>query len=82
MAKSYPDFHHDIIGQEIRVGDIVAAPLRGGYSSTLTIARIVKVTPKKVNLIGLKDKNEWSIWANETAKLNSEDVLAFILKYE
>lgn len=81
MAKA-PEFHLDIVDQEIRAGDFVAAPLRGGYSSTLTIAKITKLTPKKVNLISINDKYEWSIWARETAKLNSEDILAFILKYE
>ena len=82
MAKVDPEFHLDILGQEVRVGNYVAASYRGRYSSTLTIARVTKLTPKKINLIGLKDKNEWSIWSGEVVKLSGEDVLAFILKYE
>ena len=82
MAKQDPEFHIDLIGQEVRVGNYIAASYRGAYSSTLTVARVTRLTPKKVNLISLKDKKEWSIWAHEVVKLSGEDVLAFILKYE
>jgi len=83
MAKEKtPEFHLDILGQEIRVGNYVAASLKSMYGSTLHVARITKLTPKKVNLTGLKNKREWSIWAQETVKLSGEDVSAFILKYE
>lgn len=82
MAKADPEFHSDIVGQEIRVGSYVAASYRSTYSSTLTICRVTRLTPKKINIVGLKDKKEWSIWPHETVKLSGEDVLAFILKYE
>lgn len=83
MAKEKaPEFHLDILGQEIRVDNYVVASLKSMYGSTLHVARIIKLTPKKVNLVGLKNKREWSTWAHETVKLSGEDVLAFILKYE
>lgn len=82
MAKAEIEFHLDLIGQEIRVGNYVAATLRVQYSSTMQVARITKLTPKKVNLIGLRDKSEWSCWPYETVKLSGEAVLAFILKHE
>ena len=82
MAKQDPKFHLDLIGREVRVGDYVAAYLKVSYSNTLQIAKVVKLTPKKVNLVGLKNKKEWSAWAGDVAKLDSEDVVAFILKYE
>ena len=82
MAKADPEFHLDIIGQEVRVGSYVAASFKGRYTSTLTVAKVTKLTPKKVNLISLKDKEERSVLATETVKLSGEDILAFILKYE
>ena len=77
-----PEFHIDKIGQEVRPGNYVTACYSGRYSASLELARVVKITPKKIYLVGLKDKNEWSVWSTEVVKLTGEDMLAFLLKYE
>ena len=73
--------HADLLGQEITVGNYVVASQRSQYSSTMTICRIVRTTPKKVFLENVKTKREWSTWPQETVKLSGEDVLHYILKY-
>ena len=83
MARNTaPTTQIDLLGQDIIVGNYVAASYKTQYSSTLVVCRITRFTAKKVNLVGLKDKREWSTWPSETVKLSGEDVLAFILKYE
>jgi hypothetical protein len=82
MAKKPPEFHIDLLGQEICIGNYVVASYKNSYSSTLTICRVTRLTEKKVCLKGIQRKDEWLDWPHETVKLSGEDILAFILKYE
>ena len=80
MAKEI-EYHLDILGQEVRVGNYVAAAFRSTYSSTLNICKVIRLTPKKVYLLGLKETHEWSVWPSETVKIDGVEAMAFILKY-
>ena len=81
MASKTEIIHKDILGQDIAIGNYVAASRKFHYSSEMSICRVIRTTPKKVFLENVKDKREWSTWPHETVKLSGEDVLAFILTY-
>jgi len=80
-TKAAPEFHLDLLGQEVRVGNYVVASLKSSYGSTLQIAKVDRLTPMKIFLSGVKTKRTWSTWSSECVKLSGEDVLAFILTH-
>jgi len=73
--------HFDLLSQELKAGNYVVSSRRGQYSSHMVICQITRTTAKKVFLLEVKSKKEWSTWPHETVKLSGEDVLHYILKY-
>jgi len=68
--------HLDILGNELQVGDYVAA----SYYRGLGICRVVKLTPKMVSLNLVGSKWNKSVYPNEMVKLKPEDVTMYILR--
>lgn len=81
MPKLQP-IHTDILGQEIKEGDYVAA----AHQTSLRICQITKINPKMIRVRpivkGGYRKSDMLIYSSETILLNGEDAVAYILKYE
>lgn len=76
MIKKVEIVHVDLLGNEIHVGNHVAAY----YFNGLTVCRVEKLTPKMVKVKPI-DKN-WSksIYPHDLVKINDDDVTMYLLR--
>ena len=73
----------DRLGVELNIDDVVAM---SGFSSGLSICKIVRFTTKMVKLISLDSNGRWRVkkeiaaYANDMIKVDQQQALIYLLK--
>lgn len=78
LVKKEKQPHLDVLGRELAEGDFVAAP----YHNTLTVCKILRLTPKmlKLSKLNVVHKKEITRYPFECALLPRDDVTFHILR--
>jgi hypothetical protein len=72
--------HLDILGLPVRVGMYVVLARHG----TIKIGKVIKLSNKMIHVVpvpAIKHINEYLTYSKETAIINSEDALVYVIKH-
>jgi hypothetical protein len=72
--------HFDILGVQVRVGMYVVA----ARHNTIKICKVIKLNNKMIHVVpvpAIKYIDEYRVYSKETAIINSEDALVYVIKH-
>lgn len=76
MSKKEPVAHVDLLGNELNVGDYVAA----SYFKSLAICQVTKLNPKMVGVKQVGKSWNKNVYPDEMIKIDPEQVTMYILR--